>query len=551
MSQKALPSFSARFAVLVERRTGIRLSDTILQRLGDVLLARADTLAYANVDAYIADLDNPKLGTEMQTVVNLITVGKTSFARYPEIVRSIVDDVVPRLDNLLPSDTTLNLWSAGCSTGEELYTLTMALARQRWTERRKLNLLGTDINTRSLELARDGRFNVDPASLPDYVRRFGEPEGGGFIVAPDVRKLVRFEQLNLREGHYPEVAGGWHLVVCANVLIYFASETIHTVLGRILERMAPDSVLLLGPTESTGLSVAGCSLARIGETYLFVRGEWNGLLRRFLLTRQARPMPTVAKPTLASVSPPVGVSAVTHAFTQVTETAKAVAAASTSPPVERPAAGTPLPQAPATSFAAATTPAKGTPATAALLPATAAIEAALRLSTEERLARLEELRRSYPEEPRLLRALSMSYFNSHRFREAAQTLDEAIATDPLAFDLYFYQGWIRLALGEIEPAREALRRCLFLEPGLTFARYEFAMTLHEAGDFAAAVREYARAEGGATDPRVRARLRARAGDLGESFWVDDTFIVELCRKNRILAETGTEPLKAQRRRGFS
>ena len=160
---------------------------------------------------------------------------------------------------------------------------------------------------------------------------------------------------------------------------------------------------------------------------------------------------------------------------------------------------------------------------------------------EMAITRLAELREQHPDHSRVSRALGMLLFNEKRFEESCAALDDAIASDPLAFDLYFYLGWLYLALNDVEAARHALRRALFLEPGFTFARYELALTMHRAGQFDEAVREYARAEQAALDPRVNQRLRERAEGSSETFWINDSFIVELCRSNKERARQRLTP----------
>jgi tetratricopeptide (TPR) repeat protein len=165
---------------------------------------------------------------------------------------------------------------------------------------------------------------------------------------------------------------------------------------------------------------------------------------------------------------------------------------------------------------------------------------------EMAITRLTELHEQHPDHPRVSRALGMLLFNEKRFEEACAALDDAIVADPLAFDLYFYLGWLYLALNEVEEARHALRRALFLEPGFTFARYELALTLHRAGQFDEAVREYARAEQAVSDPRVNQRLREHAEGSSETFWINDSFIVELCRSNKERARQRLTPQTSAR-----
>jgi tetratricopeptide (TPR) repeat protein len=117
-----------------------------------------------------------------------------------------------------------------------------------------------------------------------------------------------------------------------------------------------------------------------------------------------------------------------------------------------------------------------------------------------------------------------------------------VDADPLAFELQFYLGWTYLALDRALDAQETLRRALFLEPSFALARYTFALALHRSGETERAIDEYARTARTRTEPQLVERLRQRAGARGESLWVDDSFVAELCRTNAERARRGEPPL---------
>ncbi len=500
-----MSSFAERFAAILETRTGIRLNRQNVQRVSGVLRARAETLGHASADAYVDDIEKNIATSEMQTLVNLVTVGKTSFYRYPDMVSAIVNIVVPALHNHLHPARGINIWSAGCSTGEEPYTLAMALDEDGWFAKRRVRILATDINTSSLDHARAGRYgHARIERLPPSVRKHVTAQDHFITVNRDIRERISFERLNLASDPFPD-PGNWHIIVCANVLIYFGAQGVTRILDKFCGAMAQDAALFLGGAENPASYDQRLSPARFGKAYGFLRGDWNGAMQEHRLEHSGPPRFRDEKTPATGIRKPPSPIATSNTSTPA-HTAETPRTRRNTQPLE---------EAEQTTFE---------------------VEKLLNVASggarDLAITRLAELREQYPDHPRVARALGMLLFNEKRFEESRAALDDAITVDPLAFDLYFYLGWLYLALDDVDAARQALRRALFLEPGFTFARYELALTLHRGGQFDEAVREYARAEQAASDPRVNERLRERTAGSSETFWINDSFIVELCRSNK-------------------
>jgi chemotaxis protein methyltransferase CheR len=514
----------ARFAELLEKRTGIHLSRTNVGRVSGVLRARAETLGFPSTEAYVDNIEKNVATTEMQTLVNLVTVGKTSFFRYPDIVSAITDIAMPALDKVLHPSRGVHIWSAGCSTGEEPYTLAMALTEAGWFDKRRIRLLATDINTNSLDHARAGRYgHVATAKLLPVVKKHTSVDGHARIINKNIRDRVAFDRLNLAADPFPD-PGTWHIIICANVLIYFSAGGTQKVLEKFASAMSAEAVLFLGGAENLASNDRRLSVARLNRAYAYVHGTWNGELAQYRL--DGFKDPTTAKP-----------------LTSATPIAIPPAAALGTSPFGAPDKTPSKPQLPAPRK-------KTTSATGEFDLVQLEVDRILGIAKDghrdSAIKDLTTLRERYPEHAGAARSLGMLLFNERRFDDAIAAIEDAIAGDPLAFDLYFYLGWIYLATDDVDAAREALRRALFLEPGFTFARYELALTLHRAKSYDEAAREYARAEQSAGDPRVRERLRERASGSRETFWINDSFIVELCRSNGDRARQRLTPVTSGR-----
>jgi chemotaxis protein methyltransferase CheR len=194
-----------------------------------------------------------------------VTTNETHFFREPRHFELLAADVFPRWSADAAAGRRprrARIWSAACSTGEEPYSLAMALLRafppgSGWD----LEILATDLSTRVLDRARAALWPLEKAKeIPDadlkaFMLRGTGSQEGLMKAGPELRELVRFQRLNLNDAAYPGV-GEFDLVLCRNVLIYFDAPTKERVVGRLLEHLAPDGLLFLGHAESvvgTGL----------------------------------------------------------------------------------------------------------------------------------------------------------------------------------------------------------------------------------------------------------------------------------------------------------
>lgn len=184
---------------------------------------------------------------EQQALIDLVTVTETCFNRHPALYRALAYEVLPQLHAHRPPGTPLRLWSAATATGEEAYTLAMALEESGVLAGRRALVLGTDINARALAVARRGLYPQQAARrLPSSWRDKHLQEMGPSTVAPrpSIRKLVYFAQFNLVDlarGAGPPLVPD--VVICANVLIYFDETTVRRILRRLAEHMPSDGLL--------------------------------------------------------------------------------------------------------------------------------------------------------------------------------------------------------------------------------------------------------------------------------------------------------------------
>jgi chemotaxis protein methyltransferase CheR len=264
----------ARASEILGRRCGLRFHGRNRQQLEEGLIRVA--LAEGGGTADLIDrLERLATDSLLQAVVRQITVGETYFFRHPEHFEILTAHLLPELMKLRPAARTVRAWSAGCASGEEAYSLAMALRRSVATAY-DVHVLGTDINKSALETARSGRYGrwslrgpAKESIVPGYLSQLSD---GTVEVTPALRSLVRFGYLNLHDPVYPSLftgTQGQELIFCRNVLVYFFPEAARQVLGRLAACLVDGGLLVvsafdldLAPPELQVVSYAGVSLLR-------------------------------------------------------------------------------------------------------------------------------------------------------------------------------------------------------------------------------------------------------------------------------------------------
>ncbi len=241
------PAEFARVSDLLYRVAGIQLRPGKEGLVQARLARRLHALGLADFGAYFDAVDRDGSRRELTEMVDLLTTNKTSFFREAYHFDFVRERVLPALGG-----RAARMWSAGCSTGEEPYSLGMlcldALGAQA---ARGLRILATDISTRVLATARAATY---PAAglddVPDAMRRkHFVPAGEGLVeVAPAVRAAVSFARLNLM-GEWP-MRGPFDAIFCRNVMIYFDKPTQERLVNRFWELLPPGGHLFVGHSES-------------------------------------------------------------------------------------------------------------------------------------------------------------------------------------------------------------------------------------------------------------------------------------------------------------
>lgn len=231
--------FREEMKYLLERRLAPRL----------LLHGLADFTAYYRFLRF-----DPLRQREMEEAVEVLTTNETYFFREQSQLSAFRHEILPELHARHRDSRRLRIWSAGCSTGEEAYTIAMLVLESGLFRDWDVEVFGNDISRKVLAAARRGHYRSHAFRMTDerLQRRYFEPapEPGTLQVRDEVKRLVSFGHLNLLDTQMIGLVGQMDTVFCRNVLIYFDTEAKRRVLKVFHGRLAPGGYLLLGHSES-------------------------------------------------------------------------------------------------------------------------------------------------------------------------------------------------------------------------------------------------------------------------------------------------------------
>ncbi|MBS7664377.1 protein-glutamate O-methyltransferase [Pseudomonas lalucatii] len=240
---------------LLEERTGVVISEQRRAFLQTNLSARMRELGVADYAAYYRQVtDGPRGAVEWSTLLDRLTVQETRFFRHPASFEVLERHLQAQLQRGL--QRPWELWSVGCSSGEEPYSLAISAAQvlrdSQWPEH--FGVTGTDISLNALSKAREGLFGARKLEqLDDDLRRryFAPQVDGRFKVVPSLAARVCCARLNVLELAKAPMSG-MDVIFCQNLLIYFRRWRRREILNRLAERLAPGGLLVVGVGEVAG-----------------------------------------------------------------------------------------------------------------------------------------------------------------------------------------------------------------------------------------------------------------------------------------------------------
>ncbi|MEW5979016.1 MAG: CheR family methyltransferase [Acidobacteriota bacterium] len=413
-------------------------------------------------------LSTPPTKHQIQVLASELTVGETYFFREKRTFEVLAQRILPELiRSRRATERRLRIWSAGCCTGEELYSVAILLDRilpdfEEW----QVNLLGTDINPRFLQKARDGvfgewSFRDAPEWLKDnYFKALGTRR---FELLPRIRERAVFEYLNLAADPFPSLAANTNamdLILCRNVLMYFAPDRARSTVLSFHRSLLNGGWLIVSPAETSIALFSAFSTVRLDGWTLYQKGPrvWQaGDAQSDTTLRSAGPpanWPDLPRGKWESDGdrstgfPPV-----------LPETVPAVSAAA--PPE------TPLPLC----VTETASPLGGPETGAGLTPFEEARVLYEQGDYQGACLKLKDQAEESSCPAETLAFLARSSANLGQLEEARSWAEKAVEADKLNTEWHYVLAMILQELGLLKTAAESLNRCLYLDPGFVLAHF--------------------------------------------------------------------------------
>jgi len=191
---------------------------------------------------------------ELNAIIDILTINETYFFREEQQLKAFAEEILPEIKEKKTAEgkRSLRIWSAGCSTGEEPYTIAILILRSGLFTGWDVEIFASDISHRVLQAARKGEYTRSSfrATPPDVLREFFTETDGKHRIIDPVRKLVNFGYLNLFDGSRIFLLGTMDVIFCRNVIIYFDQEAKKKVIGHFERQLPEGGYLLLGHSES-------------------------------------------------------------------------------------------------------------------------------------------------------------------------------------------------------------------------------------------------------------------------------------------------------------
>lgn len=258
-----------RYRNLIYDESGIHFSSTNRSILESRLKERLKRSGLESIDAYFKLIRSNE--DELKTLLDSVTTNLTRFFRNTAHFQSFEHFVIPELVQLKRqnNDRKLRIWSAGCSTGEEPYTIAMIL-KEILPKDFSFEIVASDISLKSVMIGKEGFYSdnrmngVPPAYLAKYFIR----SEGGYQISSEIKQHIRFDYHNLKND---SGLRGLDIVFCRNVLIYFDEPAQKAVVNRFWDTLSRYAYLFIGHSES---------LFGMGTSFEFVKTDWACVYRK-------------------------------------------------------------------------------------------------------------------------------------------------------------------------------------------------------------------------------------------------------------------------------
>jgi chemotaxis protein methyltransferase CheR len=237
----------------IYKRTGMFFSDSSKYLIQKRLSPRASELNFDSFQKYFYFLQyDPRAEAEFDHIYDLITTNETYFFREPAQLAAFSEEIVPEILAKKPAKK-VRIWSAGCASGEEPYSIAMLLTEAGFFQRGAFEIFASDLNQQVLARARRGQYRESAfRSTPPHLKEkyFTREPDGAWRISDEIRNRVSFGRLNIYDEARVALLGYLDVVFCRNVIIYFDETSKKVVINNLYNRLVDGGYLLLGHSES-------------------------------------------------------------------------------------------------------------------------------------------------------------------------------------------------------------------------------------------------------------------------------------------------------------
>jgi len=436
----------SRLSECLTAKIGLNFSDKNRNELPQKMTAAMKDFGFENVGEFIEWLlsSSPTL-KQTEILASHLTVGETYFFREKQVFEILEERILSELiDTRRGNERFLRIWSAGCCTGEEPYSIAILLHKmlpdlKAWN----ISILATDINPRFLHKASEGIYGKwSFRDCPQWVQEkyFQRSKKDRFEILPEIKNMVTFAYFNLVEDSYPALSNqtnAMDVIFCRNVLMYFAEEPAKKVVHNLSRSLVDEGWMIISPAESVYISSPPFAAVRFPNAVLYKK---DSKLREMKEIPSHMP-PFLNKETAAPVRPRVDIDQKRdRATVRETKTVKR------SEDKEKDGEKAPPPY----------------------VKAQALYEQG---RYGETIRELLELVSHNQDLVKVLSLLARAYANQGELREARRWCERAIASDKLSPGLHYLRATILQEQGGTEEAVMSLKRALYLDPDFVLAHF--------------------------------------------------------------------------------
>lgn len=262
---------------LIQARFGLRFDDDTAYLLERRLQPRIEALHLRSFLDYHDFITNPALPEpererELDEVFDRVATRETYFFRESYQLDAFREELLPQLVKTRPRGRRLNLWSAGCASGEEVYSLAIESILSGLLSEWEVNILGSDLSQLGLSVARQGIYGVSSFRQTEPWRQqrfFKAMTGGRWQVLPEVRRLCTFTRTNLTSTDWASIGGPFDAIFCRNVIMYFDRAMRSALIQRLANKLVPGGYLFLGHSESLLDQTSPLQIVRLGSALVY------------------------------------------------------------------------------------------------------------------------------------------------------------------------------------------------------------------------------------------------------------------------------------------